>query len=258
MRYVREQRKRKGKMTMKRIQLATFILFGIFVLLGIGTTAIAQDADSARADEPEATAESAEGLVPLELELPKPMFVGTPKDIRAPNLERPRKGARKPLLVPENVENLAFEKEVTVSDDEPVIGEPELITDGDKEAGDGSYVEFGPGKQWVQIDLGQESKVYAVVVWHYHQQARVYHDVVIQLADDPDMTENVTTIFNADHDNSSGLGVGKDKAYIETAEGKLIDAGGAEGRYIRLYSKGNTSNPMNHYIEVEAYGTPVE
>jgi hypothetical protein len=243
---------------MKRIQYGTIAFFGLSILLAFGAAISAQEADSPETDAAEAAAGSTEGLVPLDLELPKPMFVGTPKDIRAPNLERPRKGARKPLLVPEDVENLALDQEVTVSDDEPVIGEPELITDGDKEAGDGSYVEFGPGKQWVQIDLGQESKVYAVVVWHYHQQARVYHDVVIQLADDPDMTENVTTIFNADHDNSSGLGVGKDKAYIETAEGKLIDAGGATGRYIRLYSKGNTSNPMNHYIEVEVYGTPAE
>jgi len=253
---------------MKRIRSKTPALLEIILLLALAAAAAAQDAESPEsgeaetaveqpAESPEA-AEGADDLVPLELELPKPMFVGTPKDIRAPNLERPRKGPRRPLLVPKDVENLSLGKKVAVSDDEPVIGEPELITDADKEAGDGSYVEFGPGTQWVQIDLGRKCRIYGLVVWHYHQQARVYHDVIVTLADDPDMTENVTTVFNADHDNSSGLGVGQDKAYIETSEGKLINARGAAGRYLRLYSKGNTSNPMNHYIEVEVYGKPAE
>jgi hypothetical protein len=31
-----------------------------------------------------------------------------------------------------------------------------------------------------------------------------------------------------------------------------------KGRYVRLYSNGNTSNDLNHYVEVEVYGTPVK
>ena len=46
--------------------------------------------------------------------------------------------------------------------------------------------------------------------------------------------------------------------YVETNEGKLIDAKGVHGRYVRLYSSGNHVNDMNHYIEVEVYGKPVE
>jgi hypothetical protein len=42
--------------------------------------------------------------------------------------------------------------------------------------------------------------------------------------------------------------------YVETAEGKLIDARGIEGRYVRLFSRGNTGNELNHYTEVEVYG----
>ena len=42
--------------------------------------------------------------------------------------------------------------------------------------------------------------------------------------------------------------------YLEKNEGKLIDAKGTRGRYVRLYSNGNTSDDMNHYIEVEVYG----
>jgi hypothetical protein len=42
---------------------------------------------------------------------------------------------------------------------EPIIGEVEQVTDGDKEGRDGSYVEFGPGKQYVQIDLEKPGRV---------------------------------------------------------------------------------------------------
>ena len=40
------------------------------------------------------------------------------------------------------------------------------------------------------------------------------------------------------------------------AEGKLFEPNGAKGRYVRLYSKGNTTNDLNHYVEVEVYGLP--
>ena len=46
--------------------------------------------------------------------------------------------------------------------------------------------------------------------------AKVYHDVIVQVADDPDFIENVRTIFNNDSDNTSGLGVGTDREYFET------------------------------------------
>jgi hypothetical protein len=52
------------------------------------------------------------------------------------------------------------------------------------------------------------------------------------------------------------MAVGKDKEYIEVAEGKLFEPNGAKGRYVRLYSKGNTTNDLNHYVEVEVYGLP--
>jgi len=84
----------------------------------------------------------------------------------------------------------------------------------------------------------------------------MYTDVVVQVADDPDFVINVRTLFNNDHDNSSGLGIGSDMHYVETFEGKLIDAKGVRARYVRLYSRGNSSNEYNHYIEVEIFGKP--
>jgi hypothetical protein len=112
--------------------------------------------------------------------------------------------------------------------------------------------------QHVTIDLGGRFAIYAVAVWHYHKQARVYNDVVVQTADDPDFITGVRTVFNNDHDNTAGLGLGREMNYVETAEGKLIDAKGVEARYVRLYSNGNSSTRTNHYVEVEVYGKPLQ
>jgi hypothetical protein len=108
----------------------------------------------------------------------------------------------------------------------------------------------------VQIDLQKEADIYAVMMWHFHSQKRVYFDVVVQVSDDPKFEKGVTTIYNNDANNELGLGAGKDRPYIETYQGKLIDAGDVKGRYVRLYSKGNTTNKLNHYIEVEVFGKP--
>jgi hypothetical protein len=205
---------------------------------------------------PVSTAQS--NQAPLGIKLPKPVFIGTPQNMQVPNLEKPLGKPRPPFLAPVGTKNVALKKPVHSSDEMPIIGELTLITDGDKEANEGSFVELGPFSQNVTIDLGSKHDIYAIVVWHYHNQPRVYFDVVVQVADDPDFIKDVKTVFNNDHDNSSKLGAGKDMNYVETAEGKLIDAKGVQGRYVRLYSKGNTNNDLNHYTEVEVYGKPVK
>jgi hypothetical protein len=194
----------------------------------------------------------------LKLSLPKPMFVGTPRNIKTPNLELVTGKPRGPFFVAKGTKLLSLKKPVKSSDMQPVIGELAFAVDGEKSGEDGYFVELGPGKQWVQIDLGASASIAAVLVWHYHSQARVYRDVVVQISEDKDFLKGVVTVFNNDHDNTAGLGLGKDKEYIETNEGRLIDAKGAQGRYIRLYSSGNTSNDMNHYVEVEVYGLPAK
>lgn len=198
----------------------------------------------------------AQGKVALPLELPKPLFVGTPAPISVPNLEKPRGTKRPDFLVPAGTVLLSRDKPVTASDTFPVIGDLPYVTDGDKKGNDGTFVEFGPELQWVQIDLGRPATIYAIVLWHFHAQARVYHDVVVQVSDDPEFKNGVKTVFNNDHDNSAKLGAGKDQAYIETNEGKLIDTAGVKGRYVRLYSNGNTTDELNHYVEVEVFGQP--
>lgn len=194
-------------------------------------------------------------LAALNIKLPKQMFVGTEKDIRVPNL-KPLAMSRPPFLAPVGTKNVAFEKPVTSTDDFPIIGELEMITDGDKEASDGSFVELGPSRQSITIDLEAEHIIYAIVFWHWHQRGRVYRDVVVQVSNNPDFIDS-ETLFNNDIDNSFGLGVGGDMHYVETYLGKLVDAKGARARYVRLYSNGNNENDVNHYIEVEIYGMPV-
>jgi hypothetical protein len=197
------------------------------------------------------------GLVPIPIKLPKPMFIGTPAPVQVPNLEKPLGKPRPPFLAPAGTKNVAFKKPLTSTDEEPIIGYLNYITDGDKEAVDGSYVELAPFKQSVTIDLEAEYNIYAILIWHYHREARVYFDVVVQVSDDPDFI-SAKTLFNNDIDNSSGLGTGGDMHYVETAEGKLIDAKGVKARYVRLYSNRNTSNDMNNYIEVEVFGKPAK
>src|ERR1700723_1786063 len=203
-----------------------------------------------------ATAALAQDKVVLNTKLPPPLFVGTPVPINVPNLEPPIRGKRPDFLVPAGTINLARNKKVSSSDDSPDVGTLDLVDDGDKAGDEGSWVELGPGKQWVQIDLAKKANIYAVLVWHFHSQARVYRDVVVQVSDDPTFTSGVTTIFNNDFHGELGLGAGKDLNYIETYQGKLIDAKGVSGRYVRLYSNGNTANKLNHYIEVEVWGKP--
>ncbi len=203
-----------------------------------------------------ATAALAQNKVPLNTQLPRPLFVGTPVPLNVPNLEPPTKGKRPDFYVPAGTVNLARNKKVTASDNNPIVGTLDMIDDGDKDGNEGSWVELGPGKQWAQIDLAKSANIYAVLIWHYHSQARVYRDVVVQVSDDPSFRSGVATVFNSDLHNELGLGAGKDLNYIETYQGKLIDAKGVKGRYVRLYSNGNTSNKLNHYIEVEVWGKP--
>ena len=187
------------------------------------------------------------------------MFKETPKNIPPGTVvEKPRKGPREDIMVPTGTTNVAAGKPVTASDSVPIIGSNELVTDGDKEANEGAWLELGPGVQWVQIDLKEVYEIHAVALWLYHAQARVYHDVIIQVADDADFIENVRTLFNNDHDNSAGMGIGDDLGFWETYEGKLIKVDGVKARYVRCYANGNTSDPMNHFTEIEVYGQSVK
>ncbi|MDR3228307.1 MAG: discoidin domain-containing protein [Puniceicoccales bacterium] len=198
-------------------------------------------------------------MVPLKIEFPNVNIDFLNAQIKLPvsylTSVQVRNLAKTPLQVPKGIINLARDKPVTSSDENPIVGELQFVTDGDKDADEGYEVELSDGPQWVQIDLQKPSAIYAIAVWHYHRQKdRAYKSVVIQISDDKDFQTGVTTIFNNDYEDTLRFGAGKDLPYVETRYGRIIPANGIKGRYVRLWSHGNNFTVGNHYIEVEVWG----
>jgi hypothetical protein len=202
---------------------------------------------------------SAEELVPLKPKLPAPAFVGTPKDIPAgSNIEPPSTKPRPPLMIPADAKNIAPQSKVTCTDSNVTAANLAKLTDGDKEAFDTSIVLLKKGVQYVQFDLGSAQEIFALVVWHSHDTAKIFKNVIVQVADNAEFTENLRTLFNNDLENTSGRGVGTDRQYFENYEGRTFDAKGAKARFVRLYSKGSTDGAFNEYTEVEIHARPAK
>ncbi|MCP4375373.1 MAG: hypothetical protein GY794_04250, partial [bacterium] len=169
--------------------------------------------------------------VPLKLKIPEQIFCVLMRPyFNEPNVEKfnyRHMDKRAAFMVPSGTENLAAYRPVTSNEALPVIGELGIVTD-DEISGEGGYsVNIGFEQKWIQIDLEQCAPIYAIVVWHQWRQGQcysVYRDVIVQVSNTPDFKSGVQTLFNNDHDNSSGMGRGKDKGYYETRFGKIIDA----------------------------------
>jgi hypothetical protein len=203
---------------------------------------------------------SADDLVPLPLVLPPPAMKGTPQALPTNTTALPLDDKpRAAFMAPKGCVNVSLGKPVTASSPNLISGELKQITDGKKQAYEENVVTLRRGVAWVQIDLQAEYNLYAILVWHDFTTPIVCRDVIVQVSDDPQFANGVTTLFNNDQKNAAGLGIGADREYFEnslTGAGKLIDAKGAKARYIRCYSKGSTDNALNTYIEVEAWGLP--
>jgi hypothetical protein len=196
-------------------------------------------------------------MVPLLLELPAPAFTSLPKDLPlGPDVEPFPNQPRASLMVPPGLSNVAPRAILSTSDKNATADDLPKITDGDKGTSEQSIVLLRKGTQWVQMDFGSPQEIFAVAIWHAHNAPKIYHDVIVQIGDDAEFVKNFRTIFNNDKDNSSGRGTGKDREYLETYEGKLVNAQGAKGRYLRFYSKGSTESALNEYTEIEVYGRP--
>ncbi len=176
-----------------------------------------------------ATAALAQNQVVLKTQLPPPLFVGRRRPSMCPILSPPMRGKRPDFYVPAGTINLAKNKKVTSSDNNPDVGTLDMIDDGDKDGDEGSWVELGPGKQWVQIDLARKANIYAVLVWHFHSQARVYRDVVVQVSDDPMFKSGVTTIFNNDFSQRTGPGRRQESELHRDVPGQADRCQGREG-----------------------------
>ena len=191
---------------------------------------------------------------PLRTEYPKPLMGSGPVPIRLPNLEPPRTYMPWKYDLPPGCTNLALGRLASANDLSVGYETLALITDGIKSAVEDEVVELSAGARWVQIYLGKECAIYAILVWRSCLLPCPYKAVVIQLSNDADFSKGVATIFNNDMDNLNGQGVGKDFTYVETNYGKLFDAKGAKARYLRLWSNGNTKDKLNRYAEVEVWG----
>lgn len=203
------------------------------------------------------TALTVESKIPLQIIIPMPLISANgPVPVSGNNLEPLHVGRRPDFFVPVGTTNLALLKPVTASC-QATLGNLNMVTDGDKDGDEGGWVELKAGQQWVQIDLQNPPEIYAVIVWHFHFKDRVYQNVVVAVSDDPEFKKDVKVIFNNDTENVIGFGKGSDFNYLDNYMGKLIDAKGVKGRYIRLYSNGNNVDKMNHYVEVEVFGKPI-
>ena len=203
-------------------------------------------------------ADDAKATVPLALNLPLHTLKGTPEDLPVgPNVEPPSDVAPTPVQVPKGVVNVAAGKTVT-SSVPPFLGELTRITDGKKEAVDDDAVEFRKGTHWVQVDLGQTYAIHAIAMWHDHRYVQAMHDVILQVSDDPEFKSGVTTLYNNDTDNSSGLGVGTDREYFEMEFGRVVASKGIKARYVRGYTRGSNQSVLNCWQEIEAYALPAK
>jgi len=199
--------------------------------------------------------EAGPDLAPLPIALPEAYHGGTPVVHYSPVLEPEDYKDRAPYFVPKGTEMISLGKPVTSSVAKPILGDLKQITDGDKQYIKKSLVELTSGLQWVQIDLEREFEVYALLLWHFHEGKRVYIDMVVKVGNDPEFKDGGTVVYNNDYDNTAGFGAGKDAEYVESYKGRLIGIpGGVKGRYVRLYSRGNSDNELNHYVEVEVFG----
>ncbi|MBP1745208.1 MAG: polysaccharide deacetylase family protein [Firmicutes bacterium] len=152
---------------------------------------------------------------------------------------------------PPAVTNLAAGKPLLSS---AAFTNPALVTNGDKNTNNYADSYTNSGLQWIQVDLGASYSVGSVKLWHYFGDSRKYHDVVVQLSNDPDFATDVTTVYNNDTNNSAGRGTGTGSEYTETSAGLILNFSPVNARYARFYSNGSTANSYNHYVEVEIYG----
>ena len=202
-----------------------------------------------------AAAVSAE--VAIKFELPAPHSSGTPKEVKSANLEPdPGPGKLRPaIMVPDGYDKKLTKEDTKVTtSEEAVTGDNEYVVDGDKTPDATSMLQLPGGLQWVQLDLGAEHTISAICVWHDQGDERVYNDVIMQISNDANFVDGVKTVFNNDHDNTAKLGKGTDKEYRERNDGRPVDAKLTKGRYVRVYSNGSTSEPVNNYIEIEVFG----
>ncbi|WP_164821428.1 fibronectin type III domain-containing protein [Paenibacillus koleovorans] len=141
-----------------------------------------------------------------------------------------------------------------------------LVTDGNRSAAEYALISTSAGAKYVQLNLGESHSITKVnIVNDYNPDApRAGKDIVIQLSNDSTFGSGVTTIYNNDADNSSGLGAGSDSEYVEpsSGDGMTVTLGTpVNAQYVRYWANGHTRtlnnayNAVNTPIEIEVYAS---
>ena len=228
--------------------MKTLFATGLRILAIVAVCSLTMPSYAADAGEKEA----------LKLQFPAPTLKGTEEDLpTGPNIEPNSNIPAPALMIAKGSKLVSIGKPVT-SSVKPFTGELEQITDGKKGAFDYDTVEMKKGFQWVQVDLGATFAIQAIAIWHDHRYIQAVHDVIVQVSDDPEFKTGVTTLYNNDTDNSSGLGVGTDREYFERYFGRVFDGKGSKGRYVRGYTKGSHLSALNCWQEIEVYALPAK
>jgi len=128
----------------------------------------------------------------------------------------------------------------------------DLVTDGDKEAPRAATWSL-TWRAWVQIDLAR-----AVEIWRWCSGISTASRGVSRRGDpdldDPDFIQNVKTC-SATTTTTMPVSASARTSNTSRPTTAVDRRQGRQGRYVRLYSNGNTSNQMNHYTEVEVSGS---
>jgi hypothetical protein len=123
-----------------KTKLTTTAATAVVVIVIIsGTHSCSQNASTLKLPAPSEQSavddSAASELVPLDIKLPRPMYISHRsanfRDL-IPNLESLSTKPRPPFLAPVGTKNVAFGKPVICTDEDPIIGKLEMITDGDK------------------------------------------------------------------------------------------------------------------------------
>lgn len=185
--------------------------------------------------------------------------------------------------------NLTSGANVEVSNNPSSDRPASRVVDGNKDKN--QYMQTATGAQWIQIKLASMSNINSINMWRYWDNSRMYKDVAILISPDEFFKpENTLVLYNSvaserNWATKSGFATVNlplkdtlgydDSPYLETADGKsftvtkaglkLLNGDDAsskivedtfEGRYIRIYSGGLTTdaNANNHFSEVEVIG----
>ncbi len=169
----------------------------------------------------------------------------------------------------ESTVNVALGKPATTNATNIINNAPlSTLTDGVKTNDKYMLISVSDGPKWVQVDLTQSYPISRINIrndWGSSSATyRTGRDHIVQVSNDPTFATGVTTVFNNDTNNSSGLGAGLDAEYLEPSDGSgknILLTSPLNARYVRVWANGHVRvtqdvNLVNTPVEIEVYADP--